>query len=544
MYKGKKMKRKIWIIIVIAVLINAGVFGFFYYAFSKTKGRITVEAGSTVSAEDFAAREVKEISFAEGETIPDTHKIGEFPVKIKADGFTRKCTLEVIDTTLPTAVGKDTVVMPGESVEAKDMLSEIYDETPVTVAFVNEPDFDTFGEQNVDIAVTDMAGNRTVVFTRLIVSKVDLLNPYTLEAGEEIPEASFFLKSDGQCEYAEGGFDGVDLNHVGIYPVELLVDGEAQEVNLMIVDTTAPVAQGLDRIAALGSGAVPESFVTDVVDATNCSFEFDGEPDWSAEGETEVTVLIIDEGGNTTTVSAHATVIEDTEAPVFMGIGDLSVTVGNSVSYRSGVTAIDNCDGEVEYTIDNSAVDISVVGTYPVTYTAVDASGNESCVNVTISIMEQKAEAVTSEEMYAIADEILAEILTDGMTQYEQAQAIFTWVRSHIGWTDHTEKDDWIKSAYDGFTQHKGDCYTFASASKALLTRAGIPNIDCKRNSVLSFHIWNLVDCGDGWYHFDATPRTDKEVIFMWSENELLNNEGVRRSHVYDRSLYPIVNAD
>ena len=55
---------------------------------------------------------------------------------------------------------------------------------------------------------------------------------------------------------------------------------------------------------------------------------------------------------------------------------------------------------------------------------------------------------------------------------------------------------------------------------------------------------WNLVDTGEGWYHFDATPRADKTIVFMWSENQLLADEAVRRSHVYDHSLFPTVNAN
>ena len=67
--------------------------------------------------------------------------------------------------------------------------------------------------------------------------------------------------------------------------------------------------------------------------------------------------------------------------------------------------------------------------------------------------------------------------------------------------------------------------------------------MDIWRNSTTSSHYWNLVDTGDGWYHFDATPRADKTIIFMWSETQLVENEAVRRSHVYDHALFPTVNA-
>ena len=43
--------------------------------------------------------------------------------------------------------------------------------------------------------------------------------------------------------------------------------------------------------------------------------------------------------------------------------------------------------------------------------------------------------------------------------------------------------------------------------SKALLTRAGIENIDLKATK--HKHYWNFVKVEEGWYHFDTTPRWD-----------------------------------
>lgn len=538
------MKRKIWIPITVVLILSMGVLAFFYLAMSKTHSKLTVEAGSVLEPKDFAAKEVKEISFADGTDSFNADKLGVFEVKVKADGFTRNCKVIVQDTTAPYGEAKETVVMPGEICEAKDMVCNVSDATTVRASFVSEPDFNTCGLQNVDIELMDEGGNKSIVFATLLVSKVDTLNAYEWEAGDKVPEASFFLKDKGDCEYAPGGTDSVNFHHLGEYPVNLKVDGIDMTVTLKVVDTTAPKVVGKNCTAALNFGTEPKAFIDEATDATALTYEFGEEPDWSIEGEVPVTVIVTDEGGNKTEVKVTAFLEADTEAPVFMGVGDLSVTLGETVSYRSGVSCIDNCDGEVEYTIDNSLVDLSVVGVYPVVYSAKDVSGNESKVTVSVTVMEKKEGNVTIDDVYALADAALADIITEDMTQYEQAQAIFNWVRAHVGWTDHTEKDDWITNAYEGFTNHRGDCYTYASVSKALLTRAGIPNVDCRRESTRSFHIWNLVNCGDGWYHFDATPRTDKEVIFMWSENELNANEGVRKTHVYDHSLYPEVNAD
>ena len=31
-------------------------------------------------------------------------------------------------------------------------------------------------------------------------------------------------------------------------------------------------------------------------------------------------------------------------------------------------------------------------------------------------------------------------------------------------------------------------------------------------------HYWNLINCGDGWYHFDSCPHKDKLETFMLTD--------------------------
>ena len=57
-------------------------------------------------------------------------------------------------------------------------------------------------------------------------------------------------------------------------------------------------------------------------------------------------------------------------------------------------------------------------------------------------------------------------------------------------------------------------------------------------------HYWNLVNCGDGWYHFDATPRSSKMpyfVSFMFTDQEAADYtaRAGRNYYTFDGSLYP-----
>ena len=142
-----------------------------------------------------------------------------------------------------------------------------------------------------------------------------------------------------------------------------------------------------------------------------------------------------------------------------------------------------------------------------------------------------------------MADNVLAQIITPEMTQLEIVQAIYNYNTRHIGYINHSDKGDWIQAAWEGLAKGKGDCYVYACTAKLLLTRAGITNMDIAKIPARTSHYWNLVDIGDGWYHFDTTPRKDHPTIFMWTDEQMMaysNRHG--KSHNYDPELYPEIN--
>ena len=86
-------------------------------------------------------------------------------------------------------------------------------------------------------------------------------------------------------------------------------------------------------------------------------------------------------------------------------------------------------------------------------------------------------------------------------------------------------------AALDMLNNGQGDCFSFYSIAKAMLTRTGIKNMDISVNNPSSgiLHYWNLVDIedGHGWYHFDTT-RWDSEIhVFLWEDSQLaVYNDG------------------
>ncbi len=98
-------------------------------------------------------------------------------------------------------------------------------------------------------------------------------------------------------------------------------------------------------------------------------------------------------GGNeipTEPTETIPTVVVDTTAPIISGANEITITVGDSFDPTSGITAIDNVDGNLSSQIVvTGAFDIQVAGTYIITYTVSDLAGNQTVVNRTLIVKLQ-----------------------------------------------------------------------------------------------------------------------------------------------------------
>lgn len=210
-----------------------------------------------------------------------------------------------------------------------------------------------------------------------------------------------------------------------------------------------------------------------------------------------------------------SSVITDTKAPVIEGAKDLEVYTDSTVSYKVGVTVTDDIDAKPTLTIDNSKVNLSKPGVYEVIYTATDAAGNSASVTIKLTVKAKPDGFVEPDVIYAKADAILAQFITDDMTDREKAEAVYVWTRRSVHLTYGSapkgfvhEEADWLQTAYQLLNRDvsKGDCFFFFAVQKLLLQRLNIPTIDCEKiYDGDSHHYWLLVsvDGGQNYYHFD-----------------------------------------
>ena len=236
----------------------------------------------------------------------------------------------------------------------------------------------------------------------------------------------------------------------------------------------------------------------------------------------------------------------DKNAPVLFGVHNFSVYQGDTISYMSGVAATDDTDKNPTITVDNSDVDLSSPGEYTVTYTATDASGNTSQEKATVTVMEKQEGFVDLDTIYAAADAKLEEIIRDNATMKQQVYDVYAWARIYLSYGGHSDRTDWLQTAYVMLIEGKGDCYGYWAVTKLLFERLEIPNIDVrkvKNSSDDTDHFWSLVslDGGDTWYHFDSTPRYGEGDDFCLVTDAFIDaySASHKGSHNRDKSLYP-----
>ena len=275
---------------------------------------------------------------------------------------------------------------------------------------------------------------------------------------------------------------------------------------------------------------------------------------FSHRGDYTLTLIVERENGRESEHTVRFSLVDDHQPPAIYGTKDFSVLLGGGVSYRTGVSVGDNCDGRLTLDVDASAVDTSRVGQYPVIYTATDAAGNRTTVTVSVWVWQER---VTEEMLYAEVDRLIA-LYVKASDKLTQARQVYDFVRGSVSYTDHSDKGDWVRAAWEGIRTGEGDCFTYFALSKAFFNRLGIESMDIKRLDGISIqkHYWNFVNIGTeaspAWYHFDACPirgetarfgclLTDAQVAAYTAERTITENGILVTNffYAYDASRYP-----
>ena len=164
-----------------------------------------------------------------------------------------------------------------------------------------------------------------------------------------------------------------------------------------IFDNKKPVITGTKDWNLIVGAAAPDWLAgvtaTDDTDGTvRVTFD-DSKVSLSKLGTYDLTYTATDKAGNTEIVIVKVFVTEelrDIVKPVISGTKNWTLIVGAAKpNWLEGVTASDDIDGTVTVSVDDSDVNLEIVGTYDLIYTATDKAGNVETIVVKVNVTEK-----------------------------------------------------------------------------------------------------------------------------------------------------------
>ena len=531
---GKKGKRSVTTILIrillVIALILAGLVGFMGYTAwvdSREVFRdVTVELGKESLGIRAFMTEKAVASRAGFVTDPakiDLSQVQQTKLVLKHGTKNHTVTLTVQDTTAPSA---DVTQLQEVSVteampEATALVSNIQDASEVKVYYAQEPVVpEDYSDVDVQIILEDAHGNQTRQTCRFRFTGW-MQESFLLELGQTLsPEQLLTNPEKDQALMEQMDLSGITT--VGEHTVTVTSGNTQATCVITVQDTTAPELKV--RNVRIQPGETPE-----VEDFVVSSSDLSGDPeialaeelpDCSENGTHTIVVEARDAHGNVTTREAILWVSDNMNPPEIKGAEEAMLVEKHSEpDFLAGVYAEDDIDGEIKADVDTSDLDMTKAGTYYITYTAMDSSGNTGTYKrkVTVEPDEEDTAALVAE---------IAETLPD------DPESIRDYVHDLIGYRgDAWGGDDPV---WYGLNNHAGNCYVHANTLKAFLEYKGYETqlIWVTNKS----HYWLIIKLDEGWRHIDSTPSSQHEKVGLGTDRVRYLNLNGRN---WDRSQWP-----
>ncbi|MHA7100324.1 collagen-binding domain-containing protein [Roseivirga pacifica] len=335
--------------------------------------------------------------------------------------------VQVEDTTIPTAVGQDIIVSldsnGNASITAAQVNNGSYDNCGTPSLAIDKTNFTCadLGENTVTLTATDASGNEAS--TTVTVTIVDDIKPTVIAQDIEV-----YLDENGNASIAvedinNGSSDNCSLSlaldnlafdcaDLGTNTITLTgTDGSGNTASasatVTVKDNISPIVTAKDFLGYLDANGELTISQNDVVDALldNCSVAnvtiSKTEFGCAELGENTVTITVTDAAGNTATATSTVTV-EDKTAPV-VTVQNVSLNLdasGNATLEVSDVetSSNDNC-GIASKVLSQTAFDCDDLGTNTVSLTVTDASGNEVTEEFTVTVVDNIAPNVVAQDV-------------------------------------------------------------------------------------------------------------------------------------------------
>lgn len=289
-----------------------------------------------------------------------------------------------------------------------------FDDPTYYVTTSNNINTDVLGIYEVSYTLYDGFDQIITTVTRT-VNVIDGISPSISLTGESEITLSVFDTYLEAGAITSDNYDTLTLDYVVVGSVETSTIG-TYTLTYSTTDTSGNVSDEITRIIHVVDNVSPdqvligESIVTIEVfsdyielgvsitdnydDTDSLQYNVVGTVDTSVIGTYELTYTTIDTSLNVSETIHRTVRVVDTQAPEQVIIGEANITLEVFSNYiESGISISDNYDQvvELEYVV-SGAVNTSVIGTYILTYTTTDSSGNISSEVIrTIHVVDTQA---------------------------------------------------------------------------------------------------------------------------------------------------------
>lgn len=487
---------------------------------------VTVELGTeSLSIRDFMTDKAmaSRVRFVSDPSKVDLSRTGHTKLTLRHGTQPYTVTLTVQDTTAPTAtIDQQHAVSITETIpKAEALVHDVQDASEVKIYYAREPEIpEDYSNTVVTVVLEDACGN-TLEQTCEFQYYGWLKESCTLELGQTLtpdmlltdPEKDGALLDQTQLEEIS--------RSVGEHTVTVNTGNTQASCTVTVQDTTGPELKLQNIRRYPGETAVLEDFVVSASDASgDPQMRLVGDlPDFSVQGTYTIAIEAEDPYGNVTTKEATLWISKNMSPPVIKGAEDaMSMEKHTTPDFLAGVTATDDIDGKCEVSVDTSALDNSTAGTYYITYSAMDSSGN-------VGTYKRKVVVEPNEEDTAALVQEIADSLPD------DPEEIRDYVRDKIAYSHSWGGDDPV---WYGFTTNTGNCYVHALCLQVLLENKGYETqlIWVTNKS----HYWLIIRLEEGWRHIDATPSYQHRKISLMTDSQRYANLNGRN---WDRSQWP-----
>lgn len=508
-----------------AILAVAGLGGYgCWYGQQPKFHDLTVELGvESIGIGDFMTEYANagKVGFVSDPAEVDLNRVGETELTLSHGSREETVTLTVQDTTAPTA---EFVTQRSELIDyvpsAEDFVSNVNDESETSVYFAYEPVLPKdYSDVTVTVVVEDASGNKIQRECTLTYSWMQ--TSYALEYGSELTKADLLLdpvRDDSLLD--QSVIDQINKSGLGEYEITSTVGEKTMTCKVTVADTQGPDLNVKDVHIRKGHWASLDSFLVSYKDVSgDVEVRLMTELDLYTEGKQTVVIEAEDIYGNITSKEVTLWIATDFNPPWISGADEaMSVEKNTTPDFLEGVTATDAKIGICEVTCDTSKLDLTKAGTYYITYSTCDNSGNTATTKRKV-VVEHDAED-TAALVKSIADKLS-----------DDPEEIRDYVRSNIYYSHSWGGEDPV---WYGFTGRSGNCYVHALCLQSIFDLKGIENqlIWVTEKS----HYWLIVKIDGVWKHIDPTPSDTHGKYSLMNDAQRLSTLSGRD---WDRTQWP-----